>query len=37
VGIGGIFNYSAEDHYGLSPEAFVMVTIEDGKWKLLAE
>lgn len=35
VGIGGIFTYSAEDHYGNSPEAFVMVTIEDGKWKLL--
>lgn len=35
VGIGGIFTYSPEDHYGNSPEAFVMVTIEDGKWKLL--
>lgn len=35
VGIGGIFTYSPEDHYGNSPEAFVMVTIEDGTWKLL--
>lgn len=35
VGIGGVFTYGPEDHYGLSPEAFVMVTIEDGKWKLL--
>ncbi|MGD9495728.1 MAG: ABC transporter substrate-binding protein [Armatimonadota bacterium] len=35
IGIGGIFAYSPEDHYGLSPEAFVMVRIEDGEWKLL--
>ena len=37
VGIGGIFTYSPEDHYGLSPDAFAMVTIEDGKWKLVSE
>jgi len=37
VGIGGIFNYSAEDHYGLTADAFVMVKIEDGEWKLLQE
>ncbi len=35
VGIGGIFTYSPEDHYGNSPEAFVMVRIEDGAWTLL--
>ncbi len=37
TGIGGIFNYSAEDHYGLTAEAFVMVVIEDGEWKLIAD
>ncbi len=37
VGIGGIFNYSAEDHYGLTADAFVMVKIEDGEWKLLPD
>lgn len=35
VGIGGTFNFSAENHYGLSPEAFVMVTIKDGDWVLM--
>ncbi len=35
VGIGGVFSYSAEDHYGNSPDAFVMVRIEDGQWSLL--
>jgi len=37
VGIGGIFTYSPEDHYGLTPDAFAMVTIKDGKWVLLQE
>lgn len=35
VGVAGIFTYGPEDHYGLSPDAFVMVTIEDGNWRLL--
>jgi branched-chain amino acid transport system substrate-binding protein len=35
VGIGGTFNFSPENHYGLSPDAFVMVTIEDGDWVLM--
>ncbi len=35
VGIAGIFNYASDDHYGLTPDAFVMVTIEDGRWQLL--
>lgn len=35
MGIGGIFNFSADAHYGLSPDAFVMVQIVDGDWKLL--
>jgi branched-chain amino acid transport system substrate-binding protein len=35
MGIGGTFNFSADAHYGLSPDAFVMVTIENGDWVLL--
>jgi len=35
VGTGGIFNFSPEDHNGLTKEAFVMVVIEDGDWKLM--
>ncbi len=34
VGTGGVFNYSAEDHNGLTKDAFVMVEIVDGTWKL---
>lgn len=35
VGATGEFNFSKEDHNGLSPAAFVMVEIKDGAWKLL--
>lgn len=35
VGISGVFNFSAKDHNGLSKNAFVMVTIKNGKWTLL--
>jgi branched-chain amino acid transport system substrate-binding protein len=35
VGVSGIFNMTAEDHNGLTKEAFVMVVIENGKWKIL--
>ncbi len=35
AGIGGTFNFSADAHYGLNPEAFVMVTIQNGEWTLL--
>ncbi len=35
VGIGGTFNFSEDAHYGLNPDAFVMVTIKDGDWVLL--
>ncbi|MBC2716468.1 MAG: ABC transporter substrate-binding protein [Desulfobacteraceae bacterium] len=35
VGVSGIFNFSKTDHNGLSPEAFVMVKIQDSTWKLL--
>jgi branched-chain amino acid transport system substrate-binding protein len=34
VGTGGTFNYSAEDHNGLTVDAFVWVEIVDGKWTL---
>jgi branched-chain amino acid transport system substrate-binding protein len=34
-GVSGVFNMSAEDHNGLGPDAFVMVKIEKGTWKLL--
>jgi branched-chain amino acid transport system substrate-binding protein len=34
VGTGGIFNFSAEDHNGLTKEGFVMVEISGGKWKI---
>ncbi len=35
VGISGIFNFSPEEHNGLGPEAFVMVEIRGGTWKLM--
>lgn len=35
VGIGGTFSFSADSHYGLSPDAFVMITIKDGDWLLM--
>ena len=34
VGTGGIFNFSAEDHNGLTKEGFTMITIEGLDWKL---
>lgn len=33
VGIGGIFNFTPQDHNGLDKKAFVLVTVKDGKWK----
>jgi branched-chain amino acid transport system substrate-binding protein len=35
AGIGGIFNYSEQDHAGLTKEAFVLVQIKKGDWKLI--
>jgi branched-chain amino acid transport system substrate-binding protein len=35
VGVSGIFNMSPEDHNGLTKDAFVMVVIENGTWKIL--
>ncbi len=34
IGTGGVFNYTAEDHYGLTADAFVMIEIVDGEWQL---
>jgi branched-chain amino acid transport system substrate-binding protein len=34
-GVSGIFNMSPEDHNGLGPDAFVMVKIDKGTWKLI--
>ncbi len=31
-GVSGVFNLSAEDHNGLSEDAFAFVKIENGKW-----
>ena len=35
IGATGEFNFSAEDHNGLSPDAFVIVEIKDGTWALI--
>lgn len=35
AGIGGIFNYSEQDHAGLTKDAFVLVQIKKGDWKLI--
>jgi len=35
VGVSGVFNLSPDDHNGLSPDAFVMVKIDKGEFKLL--
>jgi branched-chain amino acid transport system substrate-binding protein len=32
VGTGGVFNFSATDHNGLSIDAFEMLTVKDGKF-----
>lgn len=37
VGTGGVFNFSTKDHNGLTKDAFVLVVVENGKWKLLQE
>lgn len=34
VGTGGVFNFSAENHNGLSLDAFEMMTVKDGKFAL---
>ena len=35
VGTGGIFNFSATDHNGLTKQGVVMIKIVDGEWTLL--
>jgi len=35
IGTYGTFNFSSTDHNGLTKDAFVMVKIENKKWKLL--
>ena len=37
VGTGGVFNFSPEDHNGLTKDAFAMIKIVDGQWTLLEE
>ena len=34
-GIGGIFNFSSQDHAGLTKDAFVLVTIKNKEWMLV--
>jgi branched-chain amino acid transport system substrate-binding protein len=35
AGIGGVFNYSEQDHAGLTKDAFVLVQVKKGDWKLI--
>ena len=35
VGIVGVYNYSPTNHNGLTKDYFVMVKVENNKWKLL--
>ncbi len=35
AGIGGTFSYSPTDHAGLTSDAFVLVKVEKGDWKLI--
>lgn len=35
VGTGGIFSFSPTEHNGLTKDAFVMVEVVDGEWKLI--
>jgi branched-chain amino acid transport system substrate-binding protein len=35
AGIGGTFSFSAQDHAGLTSDAFVLVKVEKGDWKLI--
>ena len=35
AGIGGTFSYSAQDHAGLTKDAFVLVEIKNQSWKLV--
>ena len=35
AGIGGTFTYSIQDHAGLTSDAFILVKVEKGDWKLI--
>ena len=35
AGIGGTFSFSPQDHAGLNSDAFVLVQVEKGDWKLI--
>lgn len=35
IGVSGIYNLSDTDHCGLDVDSMVLITIKDGKWKLL--
>ena len=37
AGIGGTFTYSAQDHAGLTSDAFVLVKVVKGDWQLIKE
>ena len=37
VGISGVFNMSASDHLGLTPDCLVLVQIMDGEWTLVED
>jgi branched-chain amino acid transport system substrate-binding protein len=37
VGTGGVFNFSATDHTGLTKEAFEMLTVKNGQFTVLTE
>lgn len=34
VGVGGVFDFTAEDHLGLDTRALVIVEVDDGDWHL---
>jgi len=35
IGTAGVFNMSPEDHMGLNLDAFKMVEIRNGAWKII--
>ena len=37
VGVSGIYNMFPDDHCGLGLDSLVMVTVEDGQWKLIED
>ncbi len=37
IGTGGVFNFSPEDHNGLTPEAFEMLIVKNGHFTVLEE